>query len=291
MAVKLAPGSFYGQTHENREINGLIFSESVYPPDFETEMHEHANPFLAFVLIGACLERYRHRSGLCEAATLTTYPDGEQHASHWSPDGGACFHIEIVPTRLVQLREHVPVLTHPAECRGGLPAWLVGRLHREYRRSESVSPLIMESLTLEILAETARNQGRMDDPRAPLWLRRVRELLHDRAAEVLSLGAIAAEVGVDPSHLARAFRRFHDCTPGDYLRRLRAEMAFRLLKDPSATVDDIARSVGFEGSRDLARAFKREFGLSPSAFRASIGAHKNGIRMSNPGPSQEASRG
>ena len=291
MAVKLAPGAFYGQTHENREINGLIFSESIYPPDFETEMHEHANPFLAFVLIGACLERYRHRSGLCEAATLTAYPDGEQHASHWSPDGGACFHIEIAPTRLEQLRQHVPVLTHPAECRGGLSAWLVGRLHREYRRSESVSPLVMESLTLEILAEASRDQEDLGEPLAPRWLRLARELLHDRAAEPLSLGAIAAEVGVHPSHLARAFRRHHDCTPGDYLRRRRTEMASRLLRDPESGIEDVARSVGFEGGRDLARAFKREFGLSPSAFRASIVAHKTGARMSNPGPSPDVSHG
>ena len=291
MAVKLAPGAFYGQTHESREINGLMFSESVYPPDFETEMHEHANPFLAFVLVGACLERYRHRSGLCEAATLTAYPDGEQHASHWSPEGGACFHIEIAPTRLEQLRRHVPVLTRPAESRGGLSAWLVGRLHREYRRSESVSPLVMESLTLEILAETARGLEDLGDPRAPRWLRHARELLHDRAAEPLSLGAIAIEVGVHPSHLARAFRRYHDCTPGDYLRRLRTDLAIRQLKDPELGIDDIARSVGFEGTRDLGRAFRREVGLSPAAFRSKIVAHKRGARMSNPGPPPESASG
>jgi hypothetical protein len=214
MAVKLAPGSFYGDTHETRAINGLIFSESVYPPDFETEMHEHANPFLAYVLAGACLERYWHRSEICSTATLTAYPDGEQHASVWSPEGGACFHIEIAPSRLEMIRQHVPVLTHPAECQGGLPAWLVGRLHREYRRSESVSPLIMESLTLEILAEISRIRGGSDDPPSPPWLGRVRELLHDRATESLSLGAIASEVGVDPSHLARVFRRHRKSNPG-----------------------------------------------------------------------------
>ena len=283
MAIKLAPGSFFGQTHENREVNGILFSESVYPPDFQSEMHEHSNPFLAFVLGGDCLERYRHRTSLCAPLTLTVYPDGEQHASRWSPAGGTCFHIEITPVRLEQLRHHVPILTDPIESRGGLSAWLVGRLHREYRRAELVSPLIMESLTLEILAETARNQEWRDDSGVPPWLLLVRELLYDRAAEPLCLGSIAAEVGVDPSHLAQAFRRYHGLTPGDYLRQIRTEMAFRLLKNPAACIETVASLVGFGGARDLTRAFKREFGLSPAAFRASIVAHKSGRRMSNPG--------
>jgi AraC family transcriptional regulator len=287
MAVKLAPGAFYGETHEAREINGLIFSESVYPPNFETEMHEHSNPFLAFVLAGACLERYRHRSGICSAATLTTYPHGEQHASRWSTDGGACFHIEITTIRLELLRQHVPVLTDPLECRGGLPAWLVGRLHREYRRAESVSPLIMESLTLEILAETARGQEASDDARGPRWLRQVVELLHDRSAEPLSLAAIAEEIGVNPSHLSRTFRRFHRSTPGEYLRKLRADRAFRLLGDPAKSLEEVARSVGFEGVRVLSRAFKREFGLAASAFRGSVVAHKSGAPISKSGQSEE----
>lgn len=284
MAVKLAPGAFYGQTEPNREINGLIFSESIYPPDFQTEMHEHANPFLAFVLAGACVERYRHRSGQCDTSTLTAYPVGEQHASRWSTEGGACFHIEITSTRLEELRRHVPVLTHPVECRGGLPTWLVGRLHREYRLAESVSPLIMESLTLEILAETARGQEGSSEIHAPRWLRMARDLLHDRLTETLSLGAIADEVGINPSHFSRAFRRHLGCTPGDYLRRLRTERAARLLKDSDATVETLARSSGFEGTRDLTRAFRREFGLSPAEFRGTITAHKSGGPKSNSGP-------
>jgi AraC family transcriptional regulator len=290
MTIKLAPGSFYGETHEPREINGFIFSESVYPPKFTTAMHVHANPFLAFVLTGDCLERYRHRSQNCPVATLTAYPEGEAHASLWSPEGCACFHIEVTPSRLEMLRQHAPVLTHPAESQGGLPAWLVGRLHREYRRSESVSPLIMESLTLEILAETARGREELDGSQAPRWLRRVVELIHDRAGEPLSLGAIANEVEINPSHLSRAFRRFHRCTPGEFLRRVRIGRAIRMLRDPSTSLEEVARSVGFEGARELTRAFQRELGQAPSEFRPSRIAHNLGEQKSNPGRSRQHSR-
>jgi hypothetical protein len=54
----------------------------------------------------------------------------------------------------------------------------------------------MEGLVLEITAEVSRNRPSDEARRPPLWLRRARELVHDRFAEILSLGEIAAEVDV-----------------------------------------------------------------------------------------------
>ncbi len=293
MAMKLASGASFGQVQEAREVGGLFFSEAVYPPGFETAMHEHADPFLAIILAGSCFESSRYSSGYESPDTplLNAYPSGVEHATLWGPRGGASFRIEVAPARLEQIRGYAPVLAQPLECRGGLPLWLVGRLHREYRRAESLSPLVMESLTLELLVEIERARAAANDLLTPSWLRRVRELLHDRATEPLSLGMIAARVDVDPSHLARAFRQYFGCTPGDYLRRIRAELASRILRDDTRSTEDVARSVGFTGSRDLTRAFRREYQVSPSAFRALFSAHKSGRRMSNPGPSPDAHRG
>jgi hypothetical protein len=77
------------------------------------------------------------------------------------------------------------------------------RLYREYRRWEEVSPLAMEGLALELLAESSRRVSPTTDRAPPHWLHRVRGLLHDQFAEGLSLDVVAAEgASIRPTSLA-----------------------------------------------------------------------------------------
>ena len=48
------------------------------------------------------------------------------------------------------------------------------------------------------------------------WLKKVREILHDRYREPVALRNLAEEAGVHPVHLARAFRKQYGCCIGDF---------------------------------------------------------------------------
>src|SRR5262249_10325142 len=142
---------------------------------------------------------------------------------------GQVFDLEIEDRWLKHARDYGGVLDGPVQFTGGLPVWLVYKLHDEFRRADDASPLAMEGLALEILAEAGRGSGCTADIGRLLWLEQVRALLHANFAENLSLQEIAATVGIHPVHLARTFRAHHRCTIGEYVRQLRIEYACREL--------------------------------------------------------------
>jgi len=139
-------------------------------------------------------------------------------------------------------------------------------LSREYDRAEPNSALVTESLCTEMLDATAAVFAEAHG-RPPRWLRRTRELIHDECASDLGLARIAAEVGLHPVSVTRAFRRHFRCTPGDYLRRCRLSRAAAMLADSDAPLSLIAQAGGFFDQAHLTRRFVEGYGVPPARYR------------------------
>jgi AraC family transcriptional regulator len=93
------------------------------------------------------------------------------------------------------------------------------------------------------------------------------ELLHERAPAAPSLADLAAEAGVHPAHLSRAFRRRFGMTVCEYSRKLRLEWAAaRLIEERSLA--QIAVEAGFADQSHFTRSFRRHFGVTPGRYRA-----------------------
>ncbi|HMF57435.1 MAG TPA: AraC family transcriptional regulator [Pyrinomonadaceae bacterium] len=141
---------------------------------------------------------------------------------------------------------------------------------------DAAATLALESLALELLAIASRRSGSQKHHRdAPLWLRSVRDALHDRFKEQFSIGELSAFARVHPVYLARAFRAYYSCTPGMYLRRLRIEWASRQLTDSERPLSEIAQDAGFYDQSHFTRAFKQATGLTPAQFRRQTSASLN----------------
>jgi AraC family transcriptional regulator len=96
-------------------------------------------------------------------------------------------------------------------------------------------------------------------------------LLHRlRATDNPPLVAIAARAGWSPFHLHRAFRAMVGETPKQYTLRLRLERAAVRLITSDDAVLDIALATGFNSHEVFTRAFRRVFGRTPAAYRASF---------------------
>ncbi len=85
--------------------------------------------------------------------------------------------------------------------------------------------------------------------------------------EDLSLDALADRAGLSAFHLHRVFASAVGETPKQFTLRLRLGRAAALLLSGSETVLDIALACGFRSHEVFCRAFRRRFGLSPSAYR------------------------
>jgi len=98
-------------------------------------------------------------------------------------------------------------------------------------------------------------------------VRRAMAYVHTHYAEQVSLKDVAAYVGLSEQHLIRSFRKEIGTTPINYLKRYRIRQAKALLEGGNKSITEVALEVGFSDSSYFARVFRREVGVSPSAYR------------------------
>ena len=83
----------------------------------------------------------------------------------------------------------------------------------------------------------------------------------------ISLSDIAGYVYISTSHFARAFKKYYDISPIQYLLGVRIEKAKTLLEETNLKVGDIASSVGFSAQQRFNDIFKKHLGISPGEYR------------------------
>lgn len=96
----------------------------------------------------------------------------------------------------------------------------------------------------------------------------VRKTLELRLAEPLHMTQLARLAGVNESKLSDLFKARFGTTVFEFLHKVRMERAQQLLRETDLPVTEIAMDVGYEHPANFATAFKRNFGVTPRAFRA-----------------------
>ncbi len=86
--------------------------------------------------------------------------------------------------------------------------------------------------------------------------------------EQIDLDVLATQSALSRFHFDRVFRVLVGQPPMRYLHRRRLARSIEGLSGSSARVLDVALECGFNSHEAFSRAFRREFGVSPSLFRA-----------------------
>ena len=109
--------------------------------------------------------------------------------------------------------------------------------------------------------------GTLEDRRT-LYLQ-ARLLVHRHYRKPLTRAAIARALASSPRQIARVYAQFGQLTFREDLLARRLSVAAELLvEQPSISVRDVARLVGFSQAASFARAFRRRYGLTPMEFRS-----------------------
>ncbi|MBL0882723.1 MAG: AraC family transcriptional regulator [Chitinophagaceae bacterium] len=89
--------------------------------------------------------------------------------------------------------------------------------------------------------------------------------------EKISVAQLAKIAHLSQYHFIRCFRSAYELTPLQYLTRLRLKQASLLLKKSDASVGNIVSRCGFENESSFIRLFKKEFSITPIAYRKEFG--------------------
>lgn len=82
-----------------------------------------------------------------------------------------------------------------------------------------------------------------------------------------SVEQLADKMCLSPSQLHRKLQALIDQAPGQLIRNIRLQRAADLIKKNASTLTDICFQTGFNDQTYFSRAFKNQFGCSPSAYK------------------------
>jgi AraC-like DNA-binding protein len=95
-------------------------------------------------------------------------------------------------------------------------------------------------------------------------------LLHTRPNEPWTAEALALEVGMSRSVFAERFTSLVGQPPMQYLTHWRMHVAAQQLREGRDSIAQIGFAIGYESEAAFSRAFKRQFGTSPGAWRKQL---------------------
>jgi AraC family transcriptional regulator, alkane utilization regulator len=156
--------------------------------------------------------------------------------------------------------------------------WLNTTLYyliKETQAQGSNSQLILARLTELMFVEVLRRYMEELAPGQKGWLAALRDplvsraitLLHAEPARAWTVEELARDAGVSRSALAGRFTGLIGESPMHYLTNWRIHLAKQLLCESHHSMAEVAERVGYESEYAFNRAFKRQVGQPPAAWR------------------------
>ncbi len=95
----------------------------------------------------------------------------------------------------------------------------------------------------------------------------VMRYIHEHIREPLSREVLAEVAGFSVPHFHRVFTAQVGESAVSYVRRLRMERAGRKLRMGAVDITEVALAAGYDSHAAFSKAFKQQYGVSPSEFR------------------------
>ena len=95
----------------------------------------------------------------------------------------------------------------------------------------------------------------------------VKRYIREHIGEPLDRETLAAVAGFSIPHFHRVFTAHVGESAISYVRRLRLERAGRKLRMGAVDITEVALAAGYDSHAAFSKAFKQQYGLSPSEFR------------------------
>jgi len=245
---------FFGTAVATRQIGPYALCVRDYGPSTRLPFHTHSEPFVTVVLAGGFREQSPGISVACGAHQMVIHEPDVRHRNHFLARRTRCLIVQGGRFR------RTVGLTSPAM------AGIAVKLHAEFRRPDTLSPLVLDALMSEMFVTAERLR---DEAGVPRWLHEVHAIIDRRFDEPLTLQSLARWAEVHDGHLARAFRRQYGLTVGERIRERRVAYVRQRLESKSS-LQAIAQDAGFADQSHMTRTFRLATGLTPARYRKTL---------------------
>jgi AraC-like DNA-binding protein len=244
----------------SRHAGGFGFRCSVNLPGCRMGAHHHPEARIVLPLRFGFDTRFGSRSMAIDDSAALFRPAGEEHEDRYR-----------LPTTCISLllpmEGPAAASREPFAMRDAALPSLAETLRREMTADDAASPLVMEGLAL-LVSSKVLNQHPLLGKGMPRWIGVVRERLESQHLKPPTLADLGRLVGRDAAYVAATFKRVYGKSVGTYVRHLRLWQAHRLLTtEPECPSSELAQRCGFADQSHFIRQFKRQFAVTPLAYR------------------------
>lgn len=255
--------STLGRDRLESVAGGFHYRVTDYGEGIDLAPHRHERAKVSAALRGRYRESYGWRLHEADRNAVLVKPAGIAHADAYQGPITTVLTIDMSPPVLEMLRPHGSLFLGPELVRLRTP--LIRRMAGELERPDSVSPLALEALALDLLGLLLRRRA------APLSsataFARACEFIDAHLGDAMPVTGVAAAAGVHPSHLTRLFRAHGGCSPARWLRNRRLEVAKVRLRTTDTPLAGIASDLGFYDQSHFTNVFRSATGTTPARWR------------------------
>jgi AraC-like DNA-binding protein len=136
-------------------------------------------------------------------------------------------------------------------------------------RSPDMSKLLRRAY-LSIIAGRLLEQLPLGERKRALLSDALRDLMtfiDSHISEPISLDLLSKELYLNKYYISKLFSQRIGCSLRTYINAIRIDRACSLLANPGVTIPDVLEACGFESERTFYRAFVKQRGMTPKAFR------------------------
>lgn len=116
--------------------------------------------------------------------------------------------------------------------------------------------------------QIATNLADNDLSKEDIFISRFKNIIFENLANSdLSVSGIARKMGISRMQLHRKITGLVNQPPSDFIKTIRLEMAYKLLKEQELNISEIAYQTGFSTPFHFSRVFKNKYGIPPSKVK------------------------
>lgn len=133
--------------------------------------------------------------------------------------------------------------------------------------SDHICQNILEIILIEILRTTKTNVDTEPTVSSSKECFKLKKYLDSNYASKITIDDLAKLSNLNKYYLIHSFNRYFGSSPINYLCKIRIRVAKELLKNSDYSIDQISQSAGFSSQSYFTQCFKKDCGMSPSAYR------------------------
>ena len=130
----------------------------------------------------------------------------------------------------------------------------------------------VRDLTEALMAETVNllykvYLSRRSNSQSESRFLQIKDYIGVHITDDITIEKICEEFFISKSTLYRLFKNEMDISPTEYIKRLKIDIACKILKKTDIDINEISRQLGFYDNSHFFRTFSSIKGMSPSAYR------------------------